>query len=166
MVQPSRKTSAFTLLELVLVLVIISIALAATAPALRGWGKGSRLRASADQFLSVARWARAQSIATGQVYRLNVDAGAGRYWLTVQNGTAFENVGTDFGQLFDVPVGFAISANELESQQALQTLDFFPTGRTQPAWVRITSDDGFALDIKCPSPAEGFSLTSVEEHSL
>ena len=148
-----------------LVLVIISIALAAAAPALRGWGKGSRLRASADQFVAVARWARTQAIANSQVYRLNIDANAGRYFLTVQNGTQFEPIGSTWGQVFDVPGGFGISVNEASSKQPLGTLDFLPTGRTQPAWVRITSDDGFAIDIKCPTPAEGFSLVNFEEHA-
>ena len=146
-------------------LVIISIALAAAAPALRGWSRGSRLRDAGDDFLAAARWARTQAISNGQVYRLNIHSGAGHYWLTVQNGTEFVPIGSDFGQVFTMPSGFGIRVNDAASQQSLETLDFFPTGRTQPAWVRISSDDGFALDIKCPSPAEGFSLVSLEERS-
>src|SRR5688500_9566548 len=132
MTSTTRTASGFTLLELVLVLVIISTALAMAAPALRGWSKGARLRDAGDQFLAVARWARSQAVSNSRVYRLNVDANAGRYWVTVQDGTEFVSTGSDFGQVFALPSGFGISMNEATAQQSLKAVDFFPTGRTQP----------------------------------
>jgi general secretion pathway protein H len=159
---PRHHAAGFTLLELVLVLVIMSIALAVAAPSLRGWSKGARLRDAGDQFLAVARWARGQAVAESHVYRLNVEPSTGRYWVTVQNGMEFGPTGSSFGQMFELPAGLDISMTDGSSQQ-LSVVDFYPTGRTQAASVRITSDDGFAVDIVCPSPAEGFALASTLE---
>ena len=158
MTRRHRTSSAFTLLELVLVLVIIATALAMAAPSLRGWSRSSRLRDAGNQFLAVARWARAQAVANSQVYRLNVDQNTGRYWVTVQEGLEFLPTGSDFGQVFSVPDGFGIARTDAQSQPGAGVVDFFPTGRTQPATVRITSDDGYAVDIVCPTPDEGFAL--------
>jgi prepilin-type N-terminal cleavage/methylation domain-containing protein len=152
----------FTLLELVLVLLILCIALAAAAPALTGWGHASKVRDAGDQFLAVARWARTAALADAQVYRLNVDSRSGTYWLTTQNGTQFVPLGSEFGRIFNVPDGFAIAMTTFgqDQQQTLSAVDFLPNGRTTPARVRIGKTDGDAVDLECPSPAEGFRLAA------
>jgi len=76
----------------------------------------------------------------------------------VQEGAEFLPTGSDFGQVFSVPDGFGIAMTDAQSQPGAGVVDFFPTGRTQPATVRITSDDGYMVDIVCPTPAEGFTL--------
>src|SRR5580765_396353 len=88
----------FTLLELVLVLLILCIAAAASAPSLVGWGRASAVRDAGDQFLSVARWARTQALAESTVYRLNVDANSGTYWVTVQQGMNYVPPGNEYGR--------------------------------------------------------------------
>ncbi len=153
--------SGFTLLELVLVLMIISTALAVAAPSLRGWSKGAQLRDSADEFLSVARWARMHAIADSQVHRITVDRAAGRYWATVQNGSEFVAPHGEFGQQFKVPDGCTIAMAD-EQRAPLESVDFFPTGRATPALVRIEDNAG-AIEIECPSPAEGFRLVSAQQ---
>src|SRR4051812_2843876 len=99
------KNFGFTLLELVLVMMIIATVLAAAAPRLTGWSRGTKLRDAGDQFLSLTKYARTQAIADCRVYRLNVDAGQGAYWLTIQQGQQFANLGSDFGRIFLVPDG-------------------------------------------------------------
>src|SRR4051812_26361774 len=96
---------AFTLFEIILVMVILCIAMAVTAPSLRGWSHGARLRDSADQFLSAARFAHTKAIADCKMYRLYVDPHSGTYWVTVQDGEQFVNVGSDFGRVFEVAEG-------------------------------------------------------------
>jgi type II secretion system protein H len=155
-----RHPRGFTLLELVLVMIILCIALAAAAPSLTGWGRASKVRDAGDQFLAVTRWARTQALADSQVYRLNVDSKTGTYWVTVQDGQRFVPPGSEFGRVFSIPDGFAIAMTtwQQEQQQPLSSVDFLPTGRTEPARVRIGRDDANAVDIECPSPAEGFRL--------
>src|SRR4051812_22221874 len=98
-------TPAFTLLELVLVMLLMTIIMAIAAPSLSNFAKGRKSADAAQQVVSLARYARGQSIAEGVVYRLHVDPGSGAYWLTVQNGGIFEPPSSGFGQRFQLPDG-------------------------------------------------------------
>ena len=155
------RTSAcsFTLLELVLVLAVISAALAIAAPAMRGWGRGSRLSDAGDQLLALTRWARSQAVAESRVYRLYVDAAAGRYWVAAQDGQEFVPLRSSLGQVFVLPNDLMIELTGLQTQAApMEFIEFHPTGRTQPARVRIALDGNNFLEIACESPADEFRL--------
>ena len=143
-------------------LLILCIGAAAAAPSLVGWGRASTVRDAGDQFLAVARWARTAALADSTVYRLNVDSASGTYWVTVQDGQQFVPPGNEFGRVFSVPDGLAITMTtwQQDAQQPLSAVDFLPTGRTQPARVRIGRADNDAVNIECPSPAEGFRLST------
>src|ERR1041385_6637144 len=82
----SRRTSGFTLLELVMVMVIFCIVMALAAPSLRGFWAGRQTRDAADQILTLTRWASSQAAADSQVYRLNLDTEARTYVVTSQDG--------------------------------------------------------------------------------
>ena len=169
MCEPMRRAGrkhrgrGFTLLELVLVLLILCIAAAASAPSLVGWGRASVVRDAGDQFLAVARWARTQALADSTVYRLNVDSKNGTYWVTVQDGMNYVSPGNEYGRIYSVPEGFSIAMTTIgqDQQQQLTAVDFLPTGRTQPARVRIGRSDTDAVNIECPTPAEGFRLVDA-----
>jgi type II secretion system protein H len=157
--KPRTPTSSgFTLLELILVLVIISIALAMAAPSLKGWSRGGKLRDAGEQFLAVTRYARTQSAAEARIYRLNVDAQAGKYWLTAEQDGQDAALGNEFGRIFVLPEGFTIAMSD--GKAALTYVEFFPTGRTQRASVWFTADDGYTYDLECLSPAEGFAMAT------
>ena len=149
---------------MVLVLVVLSVALAMAAPSMQGWSRGSKQRDAAENFLSVTRWARTQAAADARLYRLNVDEQAGKYFLSVQDGQQLVPLGTSMGQQFEVPEGNRIEVKDLTGQP-LQFLDFYPTGRAQPAIVRITSaHDGRVIQLECLSPAEPFrQATNTQE---
>jgi Tfp pilus assembly protein FimT len=161
MIATRRPSSAgFTRLELILVLVIICVALAMAAPSLHGWSRGSQLRDSGDQFLTLARWARAQAASQARVYRLNVDAAAGTFWVTVQQGDQFVPVGSTFGQVYTLPDELRIELSDLQGKAA-QAVDFYPSGRMTPAHVRLSGPPPTgAIDIECPTPTEGFAYTA------
>jgi len=146
----------FTLLELVLVMVIITIGLAAVAPSLRGWSRGARLNAAAEQLVATARRARAQAISDGAIYRLNISRSPAQYWLTVQSGQEFSIVQTGWGRTFDLPEGYQLELTQ--SDQSAEFVEFYPTGRTQVAKIRIVSDQGEGLTIQCTSPSERFEI--------
>src|SRR3954452_13919754 len=82
------RSSAFTLLELVLVLVIIAIVPAMAAPSLRGWHKGSKMKDTAAEFISLTELARTRAVSSTMVHRLMVDSQNGRCFLAVQQGQA------------------------------------------------------------------------------
>jgi type II secretory pathway pseudopilin PulG len=162
MMRSRRNSDAFTLLELVFVLVIVSATLALAAPSLRGWSRGSKLRDCADEFLALARYARAQAIVNGVVYRLNVDSNSGRYWVTAQQGEQYVELGTEWGKPFAVPERCAISMSD-EQGGAIEAVEFWPSGRTQVARVRVSAAANDVIELACPSPAEGFRIVTGDE---
>jgi type II secretion system protein H len=136
------RHSAFTLLELVLVLMVLAAAAAMVAPSLRGWSRGAKVRDAGDQFLAVTRWARSEALANGQLYRINIDARQGLYWVTVQDGQNFISPGTEFGRIFSIPEGFQLLVADVaaQDQKPQETIDF-SRGRTQPMQVVIAGPD-------------------------
>jgi type II secretion system protein H len=151
------RQNGFTLLELILVMMIVCITLAMVAPSLRGWSKGSRLRDEADAFVAVTRLARTQAVTSSKPYRLVIDSSAGTYQLMVQEGEEFVALNSGFGRVFELPTGYRIELRA--TQESMENfIPFYPTGRTQPAQVRITSDLGETVDIECASPAESYEI--------
>ncbi len=162
----------FTLLELVLVLAIIGTVLAMAAPSLRGWSQGSRLRDAADGFVAITRLARTQAVATCQPHRICIDPATCQYHLLVQQGQEFVPVASSLGGPFDLPDAYRIELTAgptaagaawgaaTSPQSGGTCIDFSPTGRTQPARVRIISDQGEMIEIECASPAEMFEVLS------
>ncbi|HOW69970.1 MAG TPA: prepilin-type N-terminal cleavage/methylation domain-containing protein [Phycisphaerae bacterium] len=147
----------FTLLELVLVLMIVCITLAMAAPSLRGWSKGSRLHDEVDAFVAVTRLARTQAVTTSKPHRLFIDPATATYQLRVQEGEEFIPLESGFGRPFELPQGYRIELRTTP-ESADSFIPFYPTGRTQPAQVRITSELGETVDIECASPAESFEI--------
>src|SRR4051812_380773 len=88
--RPSRP--AFTLIELMLVLLVIAIALGMVAPSLRGHSRTSRLRDTAEQFVTLTRLARTRAVSLGQPYRVVIDAANRRCVLAVQNGLQYDEL--------------------------------------------------------------------------
>jgi len=148
-----REHPGFTLLELVLVLVVMATILAMAAPSLRGWSHGAQLRDAGEQFLAVTRWARAHAISEAQIHRMNV--GPSRYQVTIQDGQNFVQIGSEFGRVFQIPENLHLQLTD-QQNQPIDHVDFFPTGRTQPARVRISAADGDNVQLECSAPAEGF----------
>ncbi len=129
---PRPRHSAFTLLELILVMVIVCIVLAMAAPALNNWNRASHQRDAADQILALTRYARTQAIADATAYRFNLDTQTNQYWLTRLNGQQFVALGNSFGQKFTAPDNSHLDLMSAQGQ-AIDHVDFFSTGRTQPA---------------------------------
>lgn len=160
----TRRHRAFTLLELILVMVIVCTALAMAAPNLRNWNRGQQQRDAADQIVALTRYARTQAVADANTYRLNVDTQTGRYWLTMQDGQQFINLGAEMGREFQVPDGSRLELMSADGPPTT-TVDFYPTGRTQLARLRLTSNTGEVTEIACTAPAEGFVVQTAAQQS-
>ena len=161
---PTRASHphAFTLIELLLLLMVIASALAIAAPAMSGWGRNMRLRDAGDQLHATTKWARAQAIAQGQIYRLYVDAHAGTYWVSVQEGTEFVQLDNEFARDTVLEAGQAIKLTD-EQDQPIEFVTFYPTGRISPSCNLSVSDDRGQVDLICRTPAEGFRLRKPGE---
>ncbi len=155
--------TGFTLLELVLVMVIICTVLAMAAPSLRGFFASRQTADAAAQLVALTRLARSQAVAEGRVYRLNLDQQAGSYWLTVQEGGAFRNLRSEFGRVFSLPDGTLASWRAPAEAVSQGYIQFYPSGITEPATVRLTGRRGKVIEITCLSPTELFRVVMPGE---
>jgi hypothetical protein len=119
------------------------------------------MRDASTQFVAMCQWARTQAISTARVHRLQVDLHSPQYRVFVQQGDQFVSPATDFGQLFTMPEGYRISLTRADGV-AGNYIDFYPTGRTDPARIQILADDGETTLIECPTPAETFRVVTGE----
>jgi len=149
--------SGFTLLELVLVMVVICTVLAIAGPNLRGFWKGMRSRDAANQVSALTQWARSQAISEGTTYRLNVDAGGRRYWVTKLEEEAFVAPATSLGLVFETPEGVSLSLTRQDGAGG-DHVDFFADGRTEPGTLKVAQGQNDEIEIVCASATERYRI--------
>jgi prepilin-type N-terminal cleavage/methylation domain-containing protein len=164
------QARGFTLLELVLVMVLVSLVMGLAAPSLRAFVLGRKSADAAAQVLALCQYAHDQAVGTGSTYRFNVDTSAGAYWLTVQKGAEFRELGTEFGRRFNLPerveaawlshsgAGFQTTSQSgtgrAPAPQLHDYIDFFPDGRTEATNLQLSDRDGQTFEIGCLSETE------------
>jgi prepilin-type N-terminal cleavage/methylation domain-containing protein len=176
-----RHRAGFTLLELVVVLLVVSVVAMTVVPVMRNFARGRKLSDAAVQVMSLANYARTQSVAQGKYFRLNFDPQAGAYWLTARTYDRFEELGNEFGQRFVLPEGVRMECGfqqqqpqQQQSQQQQQQQDsgpyieLRPSGRIDPNLqptdasgaiiVKLSDGDGTVKQIVCDSPTELFRI--------
>ena len=158
-----RPAGAFTLLELIAVLVLISTVLAAAAPSLRGFVRGRQTADAAAQVLSLTHLARSRAASRGCIHRLNVDAEAGSYWLTMQQTGAFVEIDGGHGRRFRLPVGVSVALDSPSGAESPGYVQFYPDGRCDQATIELAGGEGDVFHVTCPSPSERFRVVSPEE---
>ena len=156
-----RPATGFTLLELVLVLLVITIAVGVAAPSLRGWNRGSKMRDTADQIITLARLARTQAAATAQMHRLTLDARNNRAVVQIQDGEQFNDMTEGEGGVYNFPEGIKVSLTDLQNGPR-EFIEFYPNGRMQTSRFRVTMDDGYETVIECATPTEGFRVVPAD----
>lgn len=158
----NQPSSAFTLIELILVMAIMATVLALAAPSLTQWKKGSKLRNSAETFIAATRWARSRAAAEGSIYVISIDRGSSTYKVQVQEGLNTTDADGQFHLPQSLLEGGKIEASGAEKSQ-IDAINFYPTGRVDPASVKITADDGESITVQCLTPAEDFAIAGAEQ---
>jgi type II secretion system protein H len=153
---------AFTLIELLLVMALIAIVVALVAPQFRGFTIGQRMKNTATTLLAMTRYARTQAVTQGVTYRLNYDDKASSFWISYENGSTTATAGNDFGQPFTMADGIRVET-DIPSQSQGQYIEFRPTGRTDPAKIKLTDKLGSSIDLECSSATEMFRIVNPEE---
>ena len=150
-------SKAFTLIELVIVMTILCVIAGLAMPTLRNFGEGRRVAEAAQQLVSVANFARTQSINESVVYRLNLDAKSNTYWLTAWRGGAYVSPGGTFGHVFSAPEDVTLDWDAPQYADG-RYVEFYPTGRVTPVVVQLTDRGGGITRVACPSSAEAFEV--------
>ncbi|MFH0965932.1 MAG: GspH/FimT family pseudopilin [Planctomycetota bacterium] len=154
----ARGRAGFTLLELVLVMVIICTVLGMASVSLRTFFGSRQTHDAGAQMVALTQFARAQAVAEGRIYRLNLDTQDGKYWLTAQTGGAFTAPGTEFGRMFLLPERTVARWGGRPATGERDWIAFYPDGRTEPAAISLTGQQGETVEVVCASPAEGFRV--------
>jgi Tfp pilus assembly protein FimT len=150
-------------MELVLVLVVIAICAAIAAPNLRGFAHGRKLPNTATALMTTARWCRVQALSDGVEYRLNLDASANKWWVTMDDGTGtnFTDVTDDLGREYAIPEGVTISDITFQSQMPASDagifISFRPGGKTDAAKITLSSDN-FTIAVGCDTPLGSYRV--------
>lgn len=122
-----RTAPGFTLIELLIVIFIISITLGLALPQFRKTFTDMKLHTTAQDMVSLIRFAQERSAVENIMVRLNLDGAEGRYWLTMaikdQKSTAwnFEKLGGNFGREYKIP-------EDLKMETEGRSIDFYPDG--------------------------------------
>jgi type II secretion system protein H len=180
---PLDARRAFTLIELILVLAILAILVAIAIPSLEGVARSQGAKECSGQLMALARYAHTQAIADGVSYRLNIDSAGRRYYLTRQgDGPDFVELGEEIGRDHMFPDGINVEWDNAyallqQQQQAAQAtgqvqpvvqagaapyVEFYPSGRTDPAAIRITDRAGNITEMACLSATETFRLIGAD----
>ncbi len=147
----------FTLIEMILVLLLIAVVAGIVTPNLRNFSAGAKLRDSADQFLALTRLARVQALSTGQVHRVTLDTAGNRCVVAAEQGEKLQEISAGMDGSFIIPDGVQIQMNDPQGTPK-NYVQFFPNGRTQPAKLRFSINNGNSyIDVECVAPAEGFA---------
>lgn len=153
----------FTLIELILVMVILCTVLGMAGPSLRSFFSQRQVEDAAASILALAQFAKSQAVCEGRTYRLNLDPRDSRYWLTVQDQGAFQDLGTEWGRVFLLPPEVTLKVWDLELDGLIYYAEFSSLGRTTPGTIQLISPKGDVLSLACRSATESFAIWEGKE---
>ena len=145
----TKLNKAFTLIEILLVVIIVGIVLGLAAPNFSSGYSHFQLNKTADDLLSVSRWAQAMAVGQERTYALSFSDDRHSYILVrtkipLQNeGTGniddsndqdtFEPVNGTLGRMHTIP-----DTIHLDTQDRIE---FYPDGTIDSATIELASSD-------------------------
>jgi prepilin-type N-terminal cleavage/methylation domain-containing protein len=164
-----RQPRGFTLIELILVMTIIVIAAAMVAPSMMAFANGRNNNNTATLIVSLASYARTQSISEGRTYRMNVDSGKGVIQLTAGSAGVFTQLTNDYGDEFPLASGITMRTDIVARTDGTNGnnggtyVEFNSNGRCEPARIWLTDKYGRTIEVACDSPTESFRIVPAAE---
>ncbi len=151
-----RKSSAFTLIELVVVLVIIGIMSALIIPEMRGTHDDAILRSSARKLISVFNLANSRAIAVNQMCRVHLDRISGHYMVEHrvqgEDGPHFTEVRDLSGGAGEIDQRITVALHRPEEDTAEQPagdgIRFYPDGTADASEIELRDRNGFQLALR------------------
>jgi len=137
----TKKNNGFTLIEILLVLVIVGIVLALAAPNFSKGYSRFQLRTTADDLLSISRWAQAMAIGQQRIYALSFSGDRFSYNLEFVQDTGQENDQYNFrpvngalGRMHKIPDAIQLVAD-------IDRIKFYPDGTIDAANIQLISPE-------------------------
>jgi len=164
----TKLSKAFTLVEILLVIIIIGIVFALAVPNFSKGYSRFELTKTADDLLSVSRWAQAMAIGQQRIYALIISADHRSYGLVRErsddgiNGQIAEDAG---GQdKFEPVKGTLGKMHTVPDKVTLDPLNdritFYPDGTIDPSAIRLASS---GKQIELSSTAVRGMMTKVSD---
>lgn len=156
-----KRNNAFTLIEILLVIIIFGIVLALAAPNFSNGYSRLQLNKTADDFLSMSRWAQAMAIGQERIYVISFSDDHQSYGLVrekvddeineeingqingqiidqiseqVNNQDSFEPVKGTLGRMHKIPDTIHIDTQN-------DRIKFYPDGTIDPATIQLSLPD-------------------------
>lgn len=153
---PRRRTSGFTLLELILVMVVIFTLATVVAPRFSDFFPNFQVKKHSEHLLAYARKARSEAATTGLRQRLIVDSKAKKYWIElearpIKEPGVFRSLGGAWTeeQLPDAMEFESLEGAETDSAKGnLKYIEFRPDGTATEATLIVANDKGDRSTLK------------------
>jgi len=172
-----------TLIELLLVLFIISVMTGLVLPTVVGNFSEVQRQGAMERLMATCRRARCEACGTGRTHRLNVNADAGTYWITVESDPldapgVFDRVGESWGRIMELPdriqfrdvspLGDETAELHDDDADADAVIEFHPDGRSTGAVITIgyrdpDADEEDVLILHLDAATAEVRVISIEE---
>ncbi len=157
--------AGFTLIELLVVVFLVGITLAMAIPTFQDV-TGARLRSASRMLAGAVRYVHGQAIATRNIYRLELDLDAGRYWVSKcvpdeSRRCEWTNDTSGLSTPRPLPDGVVFRGVRTTQQDgSLQTvgtvqIHFLPRGYVEPAVIHLGRENGDGAFTLVVSPIGG-----------
>ena len=160
---------AFTLVEILLVVIIIGIVIALAVPNFSKGFSSFELDQTADDLLSVSRWAQAMAIGQERVYALSFSSDQRTYGLVREkmgddndSQDKFEPVQGPLGRKHMIPAAIQLEITQISDSKGKEDADlieFYPDGTIDAATLQLNSS---AKKIVLSSVAMRGMMTKVD----
>lgn len=161
-----RITSGFTLLELLLVMVILTVMVAIVVPSMSAFAIGRKTNYAAIQIVAMAKYARAEAVNEGRIYRLTFDSSKpAKVTLMADNSGEFVESGSSLGKQLKLDDGLTLRTDLTPQSPGGTYIDFHPDGRTGdgPVHVWVSDKQGRVIEMACLSPTELLRVLPKDE---
>jgi len=137
----AKGNNAFSLIEILLVVVIIGIVIALASPNFSKGYSRFQIKQTADDLLSISRWAQAMAIGQEQTYALTFSADRHSYGLTREKSSlapndqnTFEPIQGALGKNHQIPDSIQLDSNE-------DQIKFYPDGTIDSARIKLVASN-------------------------
>ena len=134
-----KQNKGFTLLEILLVVVVIGVILSLAAPNFSKGYSRFQINKTADDLLSLSRWAQAMAIGQERVYALTFSNDHRSYGLVrakiitkPNDQDGFEPVNGSLGKMHSIPDSLQLDSHE-------DQIKFYPDGTIDTADIQLIS---------------------------